>query len=228
MYNFNLLAGYTPEFLKKSKEDPFVLARKKYPRPSEIELMTSLNDSVSFLIVRHPFERLLSAYRDKIQNAAPTNTVLQNLSKVIIHNFRRNKHSSLPQWPTFPEFVDYIINKIHNYRELNMHWTPITKFCTPCQVRFDIIAKFETLEEDQRYIIDKANIGHIVSPQWKNSGKGNKSTVDLLEDFYKELSENQVKEMYELFKYDFELFDYSVGEFYRNTPEKPSISSTSA
>ncbi|XP_055708756.1 carbohydrate sulfotransferase 11-like [Phlebotomus papatasi] len=227
MYNFNLMAGYKPQFLKKSKEVPLVLARKKYPRPSETELLTSLNDSVSFLIVRHPFERLLSAYRDKMQNALP-NSFHHKLGNTIIQKYRTNKHSRLPRWPTFPEFVNYLIDQIHNHRELDMHWTPITNFCTPCQVRFNIIAKFETLEEDQRYIIDKANIGHIVSPQWKNSGKGKKSTVDMLEDFYNELSDKQVKELYEFFKYDFELFDYSVREFYRNTPKLPSTSTTSA
>ena len=34
MYNFNLLAGYSPQFLKKSQMVPLTLARKKYPRPS--------------------------------------------------------------------------------------------------------------------------------------------------------------------------------------------------
>jgi len=28
----------------------------------------------------------------------------------------------------------------------DMHWAPITHFCTPCQVDFDIIMKFETLQ----------------------------------------------------------------------------------
>lgn len=32
MYNFNILAGYSPEFLKKSNAVPLELARKKYPR----------------------------------------------------------------------------------------------------------------------------------------------------------------------------------------------------
>jgi chondroitin 4-sulfotransferase 11 len=34
MYNFNLLAGYSPLFLKKTNIVPLSLARKKYPRPS--------------------------------------------------------------------------------------------------------------------------------------------------------------------------------------------------
>ncbi|XP_059614033.1 carbohydrate sulfotransferase 11 [Phlebotomus argentipes] len=226
MYNFNLMAGYSPQFLKKSKEVPLVLARKKYKRPSESELISSLNDSVSFLIVRHPFERLLSAYRDKLQNALP-NSFHSKLGTTIILKYRKNKFSRVPRWPTFPEFVDYLIDTFHSHRELDMHWTPVTNFCTPCQVRFSVIAKFETLEEDQRYLIEKANIGHIVSPQWKNSGKGSKKTVALLEDFYNELSDKQVRELYRLFMYDFELFGYSIRDFYRNTTDKPSVPTTS-
>ena len=38
MYNFNLLAGYSPQFLKKSNVVPLTLARKKYPRPSVLEV----------------------------------------------------------------------------------------------------------------------------------------------------------------------------------------------
>lgn len=34
MYNFNLMAGYTPQFLRKTKDVPLQLARQKYPRPS--------------------------------------------------------------------------------------------------------------------------------------------------------------------------------------------------
>lgn len=44
MYNFNLLAGYSPQFLKKSNVVPLTLARKKYPRPSvqEVNKNTSI------------------------------------------------------------------------------------------------------------------------------------------------------------------------------------------
>lgn len=42
MYNFNLLAGYSPQFLKKSQMVPLTLARKKYPRPSLKDVSTSV------------------------------------------------------------------------------------------------------------------------------------------------------------------------------------------
>lgn len=50
MYNFNLLAGYTPQFLKKSQIVPLTLARKKYPRPSVAQVSSSLNFRQTYLI----------------------------------------------------------------------------------------------------------------------------------------------------------------------------------
>lgn len=38
--------------------------------------------------------------------------------------------------PTFPEFVEFILENVRQKRALDMHWTPITQFCTPCM--FDI------------------------------------------------------------------------------------------
>lgn len=50
-----------------------------------------------------------------------------------------------PLYPTFPEFVNFLLDEIKAKKELDMHWTPITNFCTPCQVKFNVVAKFETL-----------------------------------------------------------------------------------
>lgn len=116
------------------------------------------------------------------------------------------------RWPTFPEFVNYLLAEFRSGHDLDMHWTPITNFCTPCQVRFDVIAKFETLEEDQKYLIEKTSLGHLIKPQWKNSGKG-KNTQELLMKYYAQLTKYQITSLHELFRYDFELFNYSPAEF---------------
>lgn len=111
MYNFNILAGYPPHFLKQTKVRkcstrlkalriflslilfsltqfvPLQLARQRYPRPSLETLREALNTSISFLIVRHPLERLLSAYRDKIQYSLP-HTLHQRLGSKIIQKYR--------------------------------------------------------------------------------------------------------------------------------------------
>ena len=71
MFIMNALAGYEESFLEKTKKYPLILARKKYKRPSKRELLRVLNKekTASVLIGRHPLERLVSAYRDKIVGA---------------------------------------------------------------------------------------------------------------------------------------------------------------
>lgn len=60
----------------------------------------------------------------------------------VFQGLKQNK----PRWPTFQEFVKYLIDSHKQGHPMDMHWTPITQFCTPCMVPFDVIAKMETLQ----------------------------------------------------------------------------------
>lgn len=104
------------------------------------------------------------------------------------------------KWPTFAEFVAFLLDEHRRQAALDMHWTPIAQFCTPCQIRFDIIAKFETLDEDQRYVIARTDLGRFIAPQWKNSGKGHK-TPDLNRKYFGQLSNEQIAGLYAMFRY---------------------------
>jgi len=68
---------------------PLELARQRYPRVDMDTLRSVLksSDAVSFIIVRHPLERLLSAYRDKLENALP-HTHHEKLGMQIVLQYR--------------------------------------------------------------------------------------------------------------------------------------------
>jgi chondroitin 4-sulfotransferase 11 len=213
------------------------VSKKIFLFQSFSQLNNALNNSISFIIVRHPFERLLSAYNDKLKFALP-HTFHQKLGNMIVRKFRKavsferaddaafplmnsvhsHSHQSKQRklgsrWPTFPEFVEFLLTEAKHGASLDMHWTPITNFCTPCQVKFDVIIKFETLDDDQRYLIEKAGLNKVgIRPEHKNPGKG-KHTNETLRNSFAELSKLQVKGLYEIFKYDFEIFDYSPEPF---------------
>lgn len=202
MYNFNILAGYSPAFLRKTNVVSLSLARRKYPRVTAAELLRAQNDSTTFLIVRHPFERLLSAYRDKFMYAVP-HSYHDKLGNQIIKKYRPAKPKLWIQtkWPSFGEFVAFLLDERRRNATLDMHWTPTVQFCTPCQIHFDIIAKFETLDEDQRYVIARSRLGRYIVPQWKNSGKGQK-TPDLHRTYFGQLSVKQIEQLYDMFRYE--------------------------
>lgn len=79
-----------------------------------------------------------------------------------------------------------------------MHWVPITEFCTPCQIKFDVVAKFETLDEDQRYLIERADLRKHISPQWKNSGK--EKSKELITKFFSQLSIAQLDGLCDIYR----------------------------
>lgn len=86
--------GYDVQFLQRTKASPLELARKRFPRPSVAELNEALSSSLSFLIVREPFERLLSGYRNKLESRR--NKYYKLMGDQIIRDFRKgNKRVSI-------------------------------------------------------------------------------------------------------------------------------------
>lgn len=86
LYYFNVLGGYNVDFLQRTRMPPLELARKKFPRPTQEELADALATSTSFLIVREPFERLVSAYRNKFEGAR--NKYFKQLGDWIVKKYR--------------------------------------------------------------------------------------------------------------------------------------------
>ena len=71
-----------------------------FPPPATFKLRKQIySESVKFIIVRHPFERLVSAYRDKLAGFTRNDHYLQ-MRKVIIKNYRTDKsdRSSIPSF----------------------------------------------------------------------------------------------------------------------------------
>ncbi|XP_052743869.1 carbohydrate sulfotransferase 11 isoform X2 [Bicyclus anynana] len=214
MYNFNLMANYTAAFLDRTKEVPLELARKKYARPTVEMIRKAQGDSFTFLIVRHPLERLASAYNDKIVHAWPK-SFHDQMGRRIIKKYRKAATKPVPteRYPVFEEFVSYVLDEAKVKRTLDMHWTPYSDFCTPCKFNFDVILKFETLDEDQRFLIQMARLQEVIKPEWRNSGKGT-NTLHNINHLYSRLKKAQLDGLYNLYKYDFQLFNYTVDSYY--------------
>ena len=54
---------------------------------------------------------------------------------------------------TLEQFIDYIttVEGVPHITEQE-HWRPITDYCHPCSVNYDVIMHTETLDEDLRYV----------------------------------------------------------------------------
>ncbi|CAF4776847.1 unnamed protein product [Pieris macdunnoughi] len=223
LYKFNILGGYEKKFLSRSRYTPLTLARRKFPRPSEDELRDAINTPgvISLLVVREPFVRLLSAYRDKLENISPP--FYRKLARTIVTEHRDAASKILGNiksfGPTFYEFVAYLISKQKSKTiSFDEHWAPYYEFCSPCAINFTVISKVETLSMDSSYVIQQLGLGHLLSPRVKdrrtrlrtvmNKSRDGKNTSALLRYYFGQIDKQMLKDLLDIYGIDFDMFGY--------------------
>ncbi|KAF0299159.1 Carbohydrate sulfotransferase 11 [Amphibalanus amphitrite] len=183
-----------------------------------------------FLVVRHPFERLLSAFRDKIENNGRRQGQAYWVKAVKMVRLHRRKDvvpqpvsaaelngpppPPPPRQPaplTFPEFLRSVAAQDVG----DEHWKPYFAHCTPCNVDYDLIGKFETLEEDNRYIADQIGIKdytELLLPQLGNRNKRG-PTSNTTREYFSQVTRSELMKVYKMFYMDFLMFNYTVDQY---------------
>ena len=159
----------------------------------------------------------MSAYQDKLLDQRNRHR------KVLVR-----KYGSV----SFENFVRMILDKASrscrqmNNCNLNRHWQPFISRCGYCNVPYKVVAKAENFAEDQKFIGRLANIDfkpisskwilliwlHSIITETHTSSGG--STRKQAKDYFSQLSRDTVKRLYNLYKADFELFEYSPEMYY--------------
>jgi chondroitin 4-sulfotransferase 11 len=202
-----------------------MLARKKFPRPGEEELKDAINTPgvISLMVVREPFVRLLSAYRDKLENLTPP--YYRKLARAIIAEHREKAtkiFGTIKSYgPTFYEFVAYLIAKYKSEGSkitFDEHWAPFYQFCTPCAVNFTVIARVESLGRDSGYVIQQLGLGHVLGRKVSNrrirlrtvmnKSRDGKNTTALMKYYFNQLDKSMLHDLLKIYGIDFEMFGY--------------------
>jgi len=158
-------------------------------------------NSISFSAVRHPFERFVSAYQDKLIDNG-------NSSYKKITNVLNKRYGNV----TFSNYVKLFLEISHKgCRQLNncsidRHFRPFISRCGYCDVPYKVISKSENFSEDLKYL------GHLSNVTFPNnefhvSSGGN--TRNLAQKYFSELDLKTVQELYKVYQVDFEMFGYS-------------------
>ncbi|KOB67255.1 Chondroitin 4-sulfotransferase [Operophtera brumata] len=146
------------------------------------------------IIVRNPFERLLSAYRNKLEGDLPKNPSNESLE------YGRDV--------TFKEFAMFLTKKSSEMADVvnNEHWQPTTNLCHPCHIKYTLVGKYETLLDDSLLALHSINASYIQFPRLdKTSGTSQK-----LYSYFSQLDLPLIRRLYKLFKHDYRLFNYDL------------------
>lgn len=174
---------------------------------SVTEILNMTNEYTKFIFVRHPFERLLSAYRNKLEQHYDSSKYFQaRFGKYIIKNFRKNPTNvSLAKGDdvTFSEFVNYIVSSDPN--RYNEHWQRMTDLCHPCLIKYDFIGKYENIIQDSNFLLKSFGTSLKFPKLSKPS-----TTASNLAKYYGTLERKTILKLYRIYEMDFRLFDYDV------------------
>ena len=126
---------------------------------SDDEVSYRLKNYFKFMFVRHPMDRLLSAYRNKFGEHFRNFELKYGV--YIVQNFRPNP----PVHPkgddvSFSEFLAYVAGTENSL--LNEHWSPYVDLCQPCYVNYDYVGYFESIEEDALFLLSTLKLDKLV------------------------------------------------------------------
>ncbi|KAJ1520042.1 hypothetical protein ONE63_004271 [Megalurothrips usitatus] len=172
-----------------------------------------LRTYTTFLIVRHPFERLLSAFRNKLEQRYSSSKYFQTrFGRHIVKTYRKNPSNHSLQHGddvTFAEFVTYLTTENGPGGEFNEHWKPINQLCAPCAIRYDIIGKYETLYEDADYLLNQLGEPPAAFPRFAHPS----NTTSTLGKYFGSLTVDLLRKIFSVYETDFRLFGYNLQEF---------------
>lgn len=173
-----------------------------------------LRNYYKFMFVRHPFARLVSAWHNKLiekdytkRDAEP----FQEVTRLIKKRYRKpgNRRGK----PSFSEFVRYLTDP-RTKRPFNRHWMPYHKLCRPCQVHYDFIGHLETMNQDARYVLTQIGMKNVPLVYMNPSRKKGSS---LVVDKVASLSSDLLRNLTDVYRFDFLLFGYPM-----EVPERSS------
>nr|XP_054750542.1 carbohydrate sulfotransferase 11-like [Lytechinus pictus] len=196
----------------------------------EADVRRMLREYTKFLVVRDPFSRILSAFRNKLDPVSEFERCASWQRGIGMRILNKYKSWSLlePKRLVFKslstkkgmvrydlnmaDFVKFLVDPLEEYD--NEHWSEIHKMCSPCLIDYDIISKFETLSTDAEYILRLLHADSVVHfPSTIGSSPTNSSNIASIKSYYKDVPRRDLNRLYKRFQLDFELFGY----------EKPDI-----
>lgn len=154
-----------------------------------------------FYFVREPFERLLSAYRDKF--VGKTTHLYETVAQKIIQKVRGvGRDNENGGRPTLAEFTTYL-NQLPDPSSWDMHWRPAHQTCYPCAVDYNYVGYFDTIKEDADYILKKLQLDdQFQFPAFRSH------TSVLLEKHYSQIPLHQIVKLADIYREDFEMFGF--------------------
>ena len=196
--------------------------------------LTRLNQTniLKMIIVRHPFERIGSAYHDKfVLKNLKSEKFIGIVDRVRNHQKKEMNISSTDpcllnasvQFP-FPCFVEYVLHRTMKplydiVFRFDVHWWPYTELCRVCSVHYDFVGHVERLQEDIEMLSNKFPENDVLKDLRRKNIRDHcnvscrNTTNEVYIKYFNEITKDTIVRLYYRFLDDFKYGGY---EFPRN------------
>lgn len=156
-----------------------------------LELALWSKDYFRFAFVRHPFERLLSAYLDKIYNGKPEKKLVSKYLK-----------QDIDEDISFEQFIEYLEYIRDEDKKLDPHWRPQFSILRPDIINYNLIGKMDSFEEDFAKL--NAYLGNKLDCSVSKTPHKTGARAQLNEFFTSDIK----KRVIDLYQPDFDYFEF--------------------
>ena len=163
----------------------------------------SFSDYFKYIMIRHPLEKLASAYRSKIQRYNLTGNfrdtphynwarfaIYKEVHPELFYKWQR-KGAKEPIHITFSDFITYWLNPTEPDFKYDDHFMSFLQICHPCRTRFDFYGNFRHFNRDAQVLVDKIGASSSDLRQGYYSDDSSSSTDQKMNLYYSTLSEAQ-------------------------------------
>ena len=169
-----------------------------------------------FTFVREPFERILSAYKDKfvhLRQVRVDREIRKFHGREILKNFRREaSKSALEKLDdiTFREFIEYLVTKGSNKSTsvMDWHWDNYVNICGMCAINYDFIGHYETFDQDLADFKEAAGLSPEEANRFNVYASNKSDTASSLLSYYSQIPIEWVSILGRVFRANFEMFNY--------------------
>ena len=203
----------------------FVEFSLSYPEDKD-----SLSELFNFAFIRHPFERLVSAFHDKFITIEQLPVMKPYIDYYIMLNGIQDKVILEHQWVkrhvkvTFENFANFVLYE-HSLKAKmpwsSWHWSPFCDLCKICEIDYTFIGKFESLEEDVECLLDKfpeyellqgirSELKHKVNAYGQHN-------ENMTMEYFTQLSKGVILQLYKMYEIDFLIGGYEYPRAYINS-----------
>ncbi|KAL6424416.1 hypothetical protein ACFW04_009886 [Cataglyphis niger] len=196
----------------------------------DLQYLATNNTVFKLLIVRHPFQRLVSSYRDRIEDNSRYTAQSWLYARQILYLsrpelFRPNvtggnilqriflANKRLKIVPSFREFLEWLLKQPPDYDD--DHWAQYYTHCAVCDTSYNFILKLDEYTFGEvNYVLSKLKLdkSKIYLPRLQRSYAGI-TNFDVTCKYFHNLTIDIILRLYERYKVDFEMYNYKIDKY---------------